>query len=505
VSFKLSPSTYKSWWDLHAWAGVVASLLAHVMFFFGVWTLFFPELLAWQEPRGPVPTLAAVDRTLSAAVENGEMSPRRVRLFLPSDHAPGFSVTYDGRDGAREYRHVEQQGLVEPRSGMADFFYGLHYLQPPSAPKWLYVVAGLVSGLLVLVTVTGLLIHLRFLFAQIHQFRAKKGVRVVLSDAHKVLGTLGLPFVAVYAFTGAWMGLDSVLAPRLTDVVFHGNERASTLAQLGPPAPTTRAAQVRAQPLPLAELLERAQRELPAAPARPSEAPGCRSVTLTHHGDREAAAEFYCGRASVALRQHDGTLLGPPRISTTLLTRIGEIPYALHFVEFAGVPLRLLYALLGLAGCATILTGNWLWIARRTQHRGTWLLGRLTLATAFGSLVASAAMVCATRLAVSQRFELHAFWWSWLVVAMACFRLPSAARIWHVGSLAAGALFVATPLLGLLQLGNERRVVVAPLTQHAVDVALLCLGALCLAVARRARQREARVGRQSTRGVLGVA
>ena len=49
--------TFKAWWDLHAWAGVIASLLPRE-FFLGVWTLFF-QLMAWQEPRGPVPYLAS--------------------------------------------------------------------------------------------------------------------------------------------------------------------------------------------------------------------------------------------------------------------------------------------------------------------------------------------------------------------------------------------------------------------------------------------------------------
>ncbi|HKY39779.1 MAG TPA: PepSY-associated TM helix domain-containing protein [Polyangiaceae bacterium] len=505
MSFKLTPSTYKAWWDLHAWAGVVASLLAHVMFFFGVWTLFFPELLAWQEPRGPVPTLPEVDRTLARAVAQGDVSPQRLRVFLPTAHAPGFSATYTGSNDEREYRHIERHGLVEPRSGMADFFYGMHYLQPPAAPKWLYVVAGLVSGVLVLVTATGLLIQLRFLFAQVHQFRAKQGIRVVISDAHKVLGTLGLPFVAVYAFTGAWMGLDSVLVPRLTEVAFRGSEQAATLAQFGPETPKIQAAQVPARPLPLAELLARAKRELPPADATPDALSDCRSVTLIHHGDREAAAEFHCGKASVALRQRDGALLAAPRQSTTLLTRIGEIPYALHFVEFAGVPLRLLYALLGLAGCATILTGNWLWLERRAPGGGRWLLQRLTLAAAFGALVACTAMVCSTRLAISLRFERHAFWWSWLLVAIACLGVRSAPRLWRACSAAAGTLLVLTPLVGLLQLGNEARIVASPFANHAVDVALLCLGGACFAVSRVATQRRARASGRDARSSLGVA
>lgn len=480
---KLRPSTYTAWWDLHAWAGVIASLVAYVMFFFGGWTLFHGELLSWQETRGPVPSFAEVDRVLAAAVAEREVSPKSVRVFLPGPKSAAFSVSYTDPGGVRHYDYIERQGLIEPRSGVSDFFYSLHYLQPAGAPRWLYVVAGLVSSLLLLSIVTGALIHLRNLLPQFHQFRPRKSRQVLWSDAHKVIGTVGLPFVAVFAFTGAWLGLDDVLAPTLTKLVFHGDETRAAVAQFGPQAPRVPPAQVAGSRLALAELLALAEREPPPPGLRPEQVSHCRSVFLNHIGDRDATAEFRCGPIGVLLRQRDGSRVSAQQSPPTLLTRIGEIPYELHFAEFAGLPLRLLYALLTLAGCAAILTGNWLWLERRPPSAGNWLLQRLTLATAGGSLVATAAMLLASRFAISAAFEQRIFWGAWLAAGSACLVLPLAGNSWRACFALAGSLFFFTPLVGLAHAGVELWRA-ASLSNRIVDGSLLVLGLFCCAAAR---------------------
>ncbi len=203
---KLKPHTYKAWWDLHAWAGLLCSLVVYVFFFFGSVTLFHSDLARWQEARGPVPSLREVDRILDTGFEDGSISRVTLRLNFPRPRSPWFSVGYTDGAGRDQQRYIEKQGLVEARSNVADFFYGMHYLQFPGAPEWLYTLAGLCSGVLLLVVVSGVLIHLRDIFRHFHQFRPRKRLQVLWSDSHKVLGTIGLPFAAVYAFTGAWMG-----------------------------------------------------------------------------------------------------------------------------------------------------------------------------------------------------------------------------------------------------------------------------------------------------------
>ncbi len=369
---KLRPRTYESWWDLHAWSGVIVSLIAYVMFFFGTITLFHTELAIWQEPHGALPSNEEVDRAIQTRIAQRKLAPETMRLNFPRPSSPVFSLSYTDLQGETHDAFIERTGLATPRSSLADFLYGMHYLQFPSAPSWLYTVAGLASGLLLLVVVSGVLIHLHDLLRQFQQFRPKKRLQVVWSDAHKVLGTIGLPFAVVYAFTGAWMGLDSVLAPQLAQAGFGGDESAYGRAMHGPDAPVVKPVGVPATRLSLAELRALAERA-PRSPGSKPKAPGdCRSVFLNNVGDREATALFFCADDSFVFRQRDGSRVeGAPPAPFTLMRRISEVPYAMHFVDFAKLPLRVLYALLGIAGAAAILKGNWLWLARRVAARGS--------------------------------------------------------------------------------------------------------------------------------------
>lgn len=493
---KLRSSTYKAWWDLHAWAGVISSLIAYVMFFFGGWTLLRPELQEWQESRGPVPSFAEVDRVLDASIQGGAVSPKSIRVFLPGPSSARFSLLYTDSRGEPRYDFIERAKLVEPRSNAADFLYTMHYLQPPSAPEWLYVAAGAAAGLLLLIVISGVLIHLRQLLPQLHQLRPRKTLQVLWSDSHKVLGTLGVPFVAVYALTGAWMGLESVMGPALARYTFAGDGVAAAVAQNGPRPPAVQPAHLPAARLPLATLLAKAH-EQPPPPGVPREKIAhCRAVFLNDMGDREATAHFYCGPISVLLHQRDGSAVPVPRAPPTLVSRIYEVPYALHFVEFGRLPLRVLYALLTLAGCGAILTGNWLWLERRTANRGTWFVQRATLATVAGSLVATAGLLAATRLAISPSFERQVFWCSWLLMSSVCFVPGNARTLWRAAFGVAGALFVVIPLLSVARAGTEAWRAL-PAGIRAVDLAFLALGVLCLSLASGWKRLVAPRGRTS--------
>src|ERR1044071_2574060 len=50
MAVKLSAHAFTRFWDLHAWAGVIAGLVLHVMFITGGLTLFHENLEIWEEP-----------------------------------------------------------------------------------------------------------------------------------------------------------------------------------------------------------------------------------------------------------------------------------------------------------------------------------------------------------------------------------------------------------------------------------------------------------------------
>ncbi len=75
--------------------------------------------------------------------------------------------------------------------------------------------------------------------------------------------------------------------------------------------------------------------------------------------------------------------------------------YGLHFAQYGGVFVRAVLALLALGTCAVLLTGNWIWLARREASRdglGNRLFARLTVGAGAGAFVAVAALFFVSRL-----------------------------------------------------------------------------------------------------------
>jgi hypothetical protein len=173
----------------------------------------------------------------------------------------------------------------------------------------------------------------------------------------------------------------------------------------------------------------------------------------------------------------------------------------LHYATFGGLSLRLLFFVLALATCATILTGNWVWLARRdarSRSAGNRVLARLTAGVGAGTIVAVAALFLVSRLLpfdLAGRGTIEEFLFVGALVACIVWALAvrNEHHVWRQQLGLAGALFLAVPPLaarwssaGLFGAGPR----VAAVT--GVDVAILLTAyALCgtaFALRRAARQ-----------------
>jgi uncharacterized iron-regulated membrane protein len=482
---KLSPHAFTRFWDVHAWSGVIGGLVLYLMCFTGSITLFHEQLRVWEEPLAQ---RAATAHPLHAVLEHGLAVAGPIDgepWFYPPGRQHGLGRLSYRAPGDPEWKQawidVEGPSLVPERERLTSFLYSLHFLRHDATGEWLYYLAGLLAVALLLAIVTGVLIHLKDLIRQLHQFRPEKSRRVMWSDMHKVLGVMGLPFQLMYAYTGAFIVLGPLVLQVFIEPVFGGNQQRADELAWGLAPPTTAEAGPRAAVLSADELFHRA---LDATPGI------VESVKLIHHGRengifevRAKTADTPRGRVTVQLREVDGEVLhlAPPRNEgATAATQRWIL--GLHFASFGGLVLRLLFFVLGLATCVTILTGNWIWLARRETDRasaGNRLLSRLTTGFGVGVPVATATLFLASRLlplAWSARGRAEelifilvlAFCIAWALA------VRDAAAVWWQGLAAAGVALLPVPLLatrwsevGLFGSGLQHGSVVG------VDIALL--------------------------------
>jgi uncharacterized iron-regulated membrane protein len=508
---KLSRHAFTRFWDVHGWAGVATALVLHVMVFAGAFALFRDELSSWQEraprtaPAQPAPLAPLVDRALGGA------QPRELSLALPGHGAPYLEVHWPGGGGDWTETHVDLAtgAVAPPTSQLAVLLYWLHFLYHPRA-SWGMYVAGLLAVALLLALVTGVLIHIKDLARQLHQFRPGKTVKVLWSDLHKVLGVMGLPFQLMIAFTGAVLGLAGVLLALLSGPALGGDQAAASAALWG----GGRDARPSGRPgraLDVDRLIARAQAAVPGFQPR--------FLGLRHIGDAAATATVWgelpgrlFARGEVVLGAVDGRLLSESLTrAPTPGVAIGRWVVGLHYALYGGLVTRVVYALLAAATCLTILSGNWIWLTRRegrAASAGNRLLAKLTIGVGGGVVPATAALFWANRLAPAsarQAAEAWTFFGVWALVALLFLARASSRGGW-VGLLRASAVaFAAVPLLSsvgtdahLFNLGRHGRAEVL-----GVELGLVLLGLALLVTAALVRRRGQRAAAPVARLALG--
>jgi uncharacterized iron-regulated membrane protein len=493
---KISGRTYRALFDAHAWGGAIASVLLVTMFVLGVVSLFHDELLVWQEPhvRGPQPdesqTLAAAQQALTSGW--GATAPTRIDIDLPDEGVSQVRLGWTRPDGVSTAVWVDPRtGARTPeRSDLGHFLFLMHFLYP--LPGGMFT-AGVIATLLLLIVVTGLGLQLGRFWREALRFRPRESLRVMWGDLHKVLGSVGLPFQAMVAWTAAIICLNAtVIRPAVVHTAFDGS-LAAGLASIGAPEGPKRTK--RAGPAPdLAAALATARRTLPASEHGRLQVKslGDEAVYVDVRGvERDGLFAFTTVRTGP-----DGALLharsaGGPGVTSKLI----EGAYVLHSGEFAGLGLRLAYAALGLFSVLCVVTGNLVWLERRSGslRRFDIALARLT-AGGCGAAATSLAMVLLANVLLPDgltdrpSIEHRVFYAAWLITLCAGLTHPRPAAFAALVFAGAGTILLSLPAIEGLSSGRVPFGSGVHSALFGVDVALTLTGVAFVATALAVRR-----------------
>lgn len=489
---KLKSGTYRVLWEAHAWAGATSSVLLVGMFLLGVVSLFRHELMPWQEPRLRAPAVADEARALATLQEwldarVGKDAPSQLDVDLPAPHSPWLRLEWKEGSGAQTAVWVDpSSGEQAPeRSDLSYFLFLAHFLYPLPGGM---LMAGLVAIVLLLVVGTGLVIQVGRFRKELVRFRPREALRTTWGDLHKVLGSVGLPYQAVIAWTAAIICLNAaVLQPVMVRTAFDGNLDAG-LASIGYPRGPKSSKQAAEAPR-VATVLAQARAALPDVRhyrfSMRNLGDATAYVDVRGHA-RQGLHEFTTVRVS-----RTGELLhvrqaGGPGATARLL----EAAYVLHSGLYAGMGLRLAYALLGIFSALCVVTGNLVWLERRARgmRRVDVLLARFTAGGCGGAAFALAAAFLANQLlpdALPRRphWEHVIFFGSWCACVLGALLYPRARACAQQLLALSGGILLLLPWLDAWR--NARRVfdpTGSPYLFYA-DVGLVLLGAVFVASA----------------------
>lgn len=358
----------KTWAWVHKWSSLVCTAFMLLLCLTGLPLIFSHEISHWlgneiEAPEMPANTpLASLDTVLANAKA---LYPSRVVQFVFRDIDDDKTWTVSlGKTATSEedtkFVMVDARTanvLHEPKfdEGFMHIMFRLHVDLFAGLPGMLFL--GLMGLLLVVAIVSGVVLYAPFMrrlaFGEIRKDRAPKLKRL---DTHNFLGVATLVWALVVGTTGiinAWA--DLVIKYWQFDQM-----SAMTAPYKGLPAPTKLAS--------LQASAEAAQAREPNMKLGFIAFPGTDFSSPHHYG------MFMRGKSPITSRLFKPVLID---VQTAKLADSRELPWylatllisqPLHFGDYGGMPLKIIWLLLDLITIVVLWTGLMLWWKKRKQY-----------------------------------------------------------------------------------------------------------------------------------------
>ena len=365
--------------EAHSWLGLIISPLLFLVFWAGAVTLFHDEITQWAvTPHHPIdPT--QVDIPLAKLVEQKRAEypmdqTGRFRINMPTQLVPYYIFYFDKVRDDPQSASQSMAILVDPKSGetvadkddfyLSQFIYRLHYNL--DLPGGSYLI-GVVTLIFLFALVSGIFIHARKLLKHFFLYRVDKQRRDKLLDLHTVVGVMTLPFTLMYALSGLILNLAIVFQLAFVVFIYQGDRQA-----LFNDAGFNRSSEPRSEmPLDMSNAFTLIEHTTQQANFE------LRNIIFHHYGADNALVQVrgtdtvnFAQRDEVTYRVQDGTVMDKVNADNYNVFRQGrDVLVTLHFSNFAGLDIRILYFILALAISAMIVTGNMLWINKRSAQR----------------------------------------------------------------------------------------------------------------------------------------
>lgn len=360
-------STVKRSLSAHAAIGLLAGALLYIVCLSGTLLVFYEEWQRLETGNPPQMTSIAPDsvqRGMEAmlARENGNSATTHLYVDMPIEELPTTRVITD-----TEAYHIDGAGRLVGTEDIewSNFLYGLHYtLNIPIAQGLVGItIVGILGMLMLALAISGLIAHPR-IFRDAFRLRTRHGGGVALADWHNRLSVWTLPFGIAIALTGAVIGLGTVAAYSAA-ALFYDNDvdafYATVYGEEGKPNPA------KAPPPDVAKALR----------YMASNFPGVRVTYVVVHDPRTA------GQHIQVIGEHPRRLIfgeyymfdSAGRFHGTAGLSDGELGkqaaasnYSLHFGNFGGLPVKILYFLFGIGITAVCATGTFIWLGKRRRR-----------------------------------------------------------------------------------------------------------------------------------------
>ena len=518
----MNRDSLKALTNAHAWVGLIISTILFIIFFAGSLSLFREDIIAWErDPHFMASEQGdnfSIDSIISQVSKKYNINTHgRFTLSLPTAEQPLASLyfeekSFEGKsfeeknveETSAEEEYTNKHLIISPEGKIlgdgsvftwGNFLYQLHYdLHIPEVG--LYFV-GIVTLFFFVALLSGVVIHWRKIATKFFQYR-KDGKKDKLLDAHNLIGVMGLPFHIMYAFSGLVFNLLIVYQISYA-VALYGGDQTKFFESAGVVDIHLDETNVRIPVTGIDTLLAKAKGSVGEVDFN--------RVSIDHFGDKSASVTFrgsdksqFSTRKEASYHIASGRELYLTKNNYDNDLRGGlAVISSLHFGDFAGYSLRILFFILGIGTCYIILTGNLMWITKKSNLRvekqnlaGLQIVYAMTTGGFIGTIFAAAVgFICARIIPIDyvgrSDFIAYLFFsclFTAIAVALAIKSQKQFAEIFLKMTAVALAvtpvidwLLVSTGIIAMLKLGHYNVIV--------VEVMLLSLALFCWLIAAR--------------------
>jgi len=361
----MTPGTIRVWSWVHKWSSLVSTAFLLMLCLTGLPLVFTHELnhllldQSWQaaSPDGPKKSL---DEVLATALAR---EPGDVPAFMSFDEdRPVVNVTSRPANGPATAFHFQpiDQTTGDPAPPVAghpllEFLLQLHTDMFLGLPGMLFL--GAMGLLLIAAIVSGVVLYAPFMRRlPFGTLRLEKAARTRWLDWHNLLGIVTVAWVTVVGLTGV---VNTLATPILT--VWKNTALKELTAEYAQPVATGERAS-------LDQAVARAKQALPGKTLQFVAFPGTDYSTDHHyavffHGDTPLTAHLTTP-ALIDVRTGELAAVAP----TPWYVKALSLSQPLHFGDYGGLGLKIVWGLLDLATIVILGSGLYLWLAKKRKR-----------------------------------------------------------------------------------------------------------------------------------------
>ena len=353
--------TIRAWTWVHKWSSLVSTLFLLMLCVTGLPLIFTHEIEHALEqkhwtPANPAGPMLPLDQVLDIALTN---RPGEVPIFMSFDEdRPVVNVTSvdpNGPAGKYSFEPIDRTSgeVAPPVAGhpVMEFLLQLHTDMFLGLPGMLFL--GLMGLMLIAAVVSGVVLYAPFMrrlpFGTV---RATKAARTRWLDYHNLLGVVTAGWVLVVGATGV---VNTLATPILA--YWKNTALKDLTVAYDAPAPAGERASLDAA-------VERAKQALPGMKLQFVAFPGTDYSTDHHyavffHGDTPLTTHLTTP-ALIDARTGELAAVAP----TPWYVKALSLSQPLHFGDYGGLALKILWALLDIATIVILGSGLYLWLGK---------------------------------------------------------------------------------------------------------------------------------------------